>query len=172
MPGVIIADNKGKDVTTTNPFPVEIMGSHIPIGAPIYVSLATALSSEVDSVDVGKMTQGTVTTALNAVTATTASDEIPLGAAGFKSLAIEFTGAAFTSGNFANTITGAAISGGTFGNIYRKKDDGTDVQVTLPTINANATTLYIIENLGVPYIKITGTRTTDGTLTVKVVPFN
>ena len=142
------------------------------VGNAIAVSLETALSKDIDSIDVGKMSQSGVTTALNAVTATTTSDEIAVGAAGFKHIILEITGSAFSSGNFVIAIKGCSVSGGTFGDIYRIKEDGTYAKVSDITINSNTTVKYVIPFVCTAYLKITGTRTTDGTLTVKVTAFN
>lgn len=136
-------------------------------------NMATALSSDTDSVNVGKMGHGTTVTALSAVSATTTSSEISVGAAGYKHVKIELTGASFSSGNFAVTFTGAETSGSTFGAIYKLKSD-LSAFATVPsiTISSNVVVTYIIENIGVNYLKVVGTRTTDGTLTAKVTPFN
>jgi hypothetical protein len=118
------------------------------------------------------MSHSGVVTALNAVTATTTSDEISVGASGFKHIKLELTGAAFTSGNFAVTISGCDISGGTFTTINKQKDDATFTPILVPTISTNATFIYVIPFVSCNYIKVTGTRTTDGTLTAKVTAFN
>ena len=139
----------------------------------LQTNLNTALDKDLDSINVGKMGNGGTTTALNAVTATTTSSEIAVGANGFKHVAIELTGASFASGNFAVTLTGCTIAGGTYGAIHKLKDDLSAFAV-IPTItvSTNGVITYIIENISVNYLKITGTRTTDGTLTAKVTPFN
>ena len=135
-------------------------------------NLEVALSKDIDSIDVGKMSNGGSVLALNAVATTTTSAEIAVGAAGFKHVAVELTGSAFTTGNFAVAITGCSVSGGTFGTINKQKDDASFAPIVIPSISTNATFIYIIPNVAVNYIKITGTRTTDGTLTVRVTPFN
>ena len=133
-------------------------------------TLSTALSSSLDSIDVGKMSNGGATTALNAITATTTSAEIEVGAKGYKHIMLEFTGSGMTSG-YAITLTGSAITGGTFGAIYKQKDDGTFVATSSITFATNGVLNYVIPFVAVNYLKITGTKT-DGTLTVKVIPFN
>jgi len=148
--------------------PVVVVGSL----ANIPVDMATALDKDIDSIDIGKMSNGAMTVALNAIVATTTSAEISVGANGYKHVAIYLEGSAFTSGNFALALTGSALSGGSFGSINRQVDAGTYAEHTLPAISTNANFVYIIPNIGVNFLKITATRTTDGTLTARVVPFN
>jgi len=133
------------------------------------VDLASALSSEYDSIDVSKMSKGTVTTAHSAITGTATSAEIDCR--GFNAISVEMACSAFSSGNWVASILGCAISGGTFGVCYSPKDDGSHVAQATPAISANGNTTYYFR--GVPnYVKILATRTTDGTLTCKVTPTN
>jgi len=134
--------------------------------------MVTPLLKDLDSIDVGKMTNGGMTVALDAIVATTTSAEIPIGASGFKHVALYLEGSAFTSGNFALALTGSALSGGTFGTINKQVDAGTFAVVSIPPISTNAGLCYVIPNIGVNFLKLLATRTTDGTLTVRVVPFN
>lgn len=138
----------------------------------IGVSSLTTLSSSLDSIDVAKMSNGGTTIALNAVTSTTTSAEISVGASGFKHVKVELLGASFSSGNFVVSLSGCEISGGTFGSIYVLRDDGTFAALGAMTINSNVNVVYVLPNIAVNYLKIAGTRTTDGTLTARVTPFN
>ena len=134
------------------------------------VTLATSLSSTLDTIDVNKMSNGGIVTALNAVAATTTSAEIALGAAGFKSFVLELTGSGMTSG-YVVTLTGSAISGGTHGAVYTQKDDKTFAVAASITLATNVVVSYVFKDVCDNYIKIIGTKT-DGTLTAKVIPFN
>jgi hypothetical protein len=128
------------------------------------------ISKDVDSIDVGKMSNGGTITALNGITATTTSDEIDLR--GYKHIQLTLVGSAFTSGNFAVAFKGDSLTGGDFGDIYQQKDDKTYAKVGDITVNANGTATYIIQNIGCKYLKLVATRTTDGTLSAYITPFN
>jgi len=161
-------NNNGGFLINDSIQPVSINGSLVNIP----VDMATSLSKDIDSIDVGKMSNGGMSVALDAIIVTTTSAEISVGASGFKHIAIYLEGSAFTSGNFAFTLTGSAISGGSFGSINKQIDAGTYASIGLPAISTVANFCYIIPNIGVNYLKILATRTTDGTLTARVVPFN
>lgn len=144
-------------------------GNPVDVTHPVYVSLATALSSTYDSIDVSKMGKGNVTVAHNAITVTATSAEIDCR--GFNTISVEMACSAFSSGNWAAAIHGCAISGGTFGPCYSPKDDGTNVAQAIAPISANGNTTYYFR--GIPnFVKIVATRTTDGTLTCKITPMN
>ncbi len=133
------------------------------------VDMATALSSEYDSINVGKQSKGSVTTAHSAITGTATSNEIDCR--GFNAISVEMACSAFSEGNWVASILGCAVSGGTFGVCYQPKDDGTFVAQATPAISADGNTTYYFR--GIPnYVKILATRTTDGTLTCKVTPMN
>jgi len=135
----------------------------------LQVSMDTALSSDIDSTDVAKMSKGGIVVAHDAITATATSSEIDCR--GFNTISVECAVSAITSGNWLIEILGSALSGGTFGNCFAPKDDGTFVQQKTPTLNANGNTTYYFR--GIPnYVKILATRTTDGTLTCTVTPMN
>lgn len=151
--------------TMANSLPVTMASDQ----SDIDVNLATVLSSSSDSIDVDKMSKGSVTTAHSAITATATSAEIDCR--GHNAISVECAVSAITAGKWVASILGCAISGGTFGNCYAPKSDGTFFQQkTLELdVNGNYTFLFV----GVPnYIKIQATRTTDGTLTCKVTPLN
>ena len=128
------------------------------------------LSKDIDSIDVGKMSNGGTITALNGITATTTSDEIDLR--GYKHIQLTLIGSNFTSGNFAVSFKGDSLSGGAFGDIYQQKADNTYEKVADITVNSNATTTYVIPYIGCKYLKLTATRITDGTLSAYITPFN
>jgi hypothetical protein len=128
------------------------------------------LSKDIDSIDVGRMSNAGTITALNGITATATSSEIDLG--GYKHIQLTLVGSAFTSGNFVVAFKGDSITGGDFGDIYQQKIDNTYDKVADITIYANGTVTYIIQNIGCKYLKLIATRTTDGTLSAYVTPFN
>jgi hypothetical protein len=128
------------------------------------------LSKDYDSIDVGKKSKGGVTTAHNAITATATSVEIDT--TGYNWVSVECAVSAIASGNWAIELTGCAVAGGTYGTLYKLKDDGTQVAYPSVTLNANGTAILQYFIGGVNYIKVKATRTTDGTLTCKVTPFN
>ena len=148
---------------------VNIIGSL----ANIPVQEQNALTSSVDTIDVAKMSPDGVNLVMNGVVATTAVSAIPVLANGFKHVAIQVEGSAFTTGNFAFALQGCEIVAGNYGSIFKQKDDGTfSLALGIPAISANGSSIYILPNIGVNYLKLTATRTTDGTLTVRVLPFN
>lgn len=110
------------------------------------------------------------TTPLSAIVATTTSSVIDMN--NYKNISLEITTADFTTGNWVVELLGCMTSDGTFGNIYKEQDAETFVQQKVPSISVNGTYIYTFLNIGAKYLKIKGTRTTDGTLTVKVTPFN
>ncbi len=129
------------------------------------VTLGTALSKDLDSIDVGKMSKGPVTTAHNAITMTTTSNEIDCR--GYNAVLIEASiSAAF---NWTFKIQGCMVSGGTFVDCYEQANTGT---MTLMSYQCNASRIFLFR--GVPdYIKIVATEDQDGaTVTVKVQPLN
>jgi hypothetical protein len=135
----------------------------------IPVSLATRLNSTVDSIDVARQAKGSVTVALSSIVVTTQSSEIDCR--GFNAASVECALAASTAGSYVVSVQGCAISGGTFGNCYSLKDDGSHVAMATPSMSVNGNYTYHFR--GIPnYIKVTGTRSTDGTLTCKVTPMN
>jgi len=100
----------------------------------------------------------TNTTLLNAVIATTTSAE--KNCVTYNAVALECTVSDIISGSWDVEILGCNISGGVFGSIF----DENSRQMIVQNLNTNATTTFIFK--GIPnYIKVVGTRTTDGTLT-------
>lgn len=154
-------------------FPLVIATSITGSLANIPVQEQNALTSSVDTIDVAKMSPDGVNLVMSGVVVTTTVSAIPVLANGFKHVAIQIEGSAFTSGNFAFALQGCEIIAGNYGSIYKQKDDGTfSTALGIPAISTNATFLYIFPNIGVNYLKLTATRTTDGTLSVRVLPFN
>jgi len=179
------------DVDSTNPVPVDIVSSvdlqviqathdnlncnanlqvnfeNVDNTNAVPVTLVTVLSSEVDSIDVAKMSKGEVDSALEDIVVTTTSSEIDCR--GFNAISIEMEVIDSTNGWTVN-ILGSAISGGTFGYCYTPKDDGTFTQQVTSELygDINATFYFT----GVPnYVKVEG-EGNDGTLTVRVTPMN
>lgn len=149
---------------------VSLTGSNVTADGSLRITLSTALSSDFDSMNVNKMGKGGTITAHNAIVATTTSDPIDLTY--YKHVSIEIAASAFTSGNWVIELLGCNLIGGAFGNIYKAKDDGTFTQLKTPAISANGTYIYEFANIGAKYIQLKSTRTTDGTLTAKVTPYN
>lgn len=133
------------------------------------ITLAMILDSDLDSIDVAKMSKGSVTKAHDAIEGTATSSEIDVR--GYNAISVEMACSDLSAGNWVAAILGCAISGGTFGQCYTPKDDGTFAAQQTPAISANGNTTYYFK--GIPnYVKIEATRTTDGTLTCKVTPMN
>lgn len=141
------------------------------------VNLNTALSKDIDNIDVGKMSNGGIVTAHSAITATATSAEIDCR--GFNSIRIEVetTNVSSTDKTWTPTITGSCISGGTFGQIFQNVA-GIQTALVLPAIAygvGNIKQTYVIQG-GIPnFVKITETLSgSNGTsaVTVKAVPFN
>ena len=81
---------------------------------------------------------------------------------------IECEVSAIVSGNWALSLLGSEASGGTFGGIYQDVA-GTQTLIELLPLPANGKKIFTI-NRPPKFIKVVPTRTTDGTLTVKVTP--
>lgn len=134
------------------------------------VNLNTALSKDVDSIDIGKMSNGGTVTVIGAATAAvTVANALEVDCRGFKNARIEVEVTSYSSGTLAPTIQGSEVSGGTYGNIYRDVA-GTLTTWTLPTLAATGKYTAVITGI-TNFIKI---PTTSGTLTytIKVTPFN
>lgn len=126
------------------------------------VSLATALSSIYDTIDVSRMGKGSVTIAHNAITVTATSAEIDCR--GNNGVDIDFTITA-GSGKWNIEVQGCSVSGGTFKSIYLGRSS-TSLKRQGLTANANFS-FPITSN----YIKIVATEITDGaTVTINVTP--
>lgn len=136
------------------------------------VNMATALSKDLDSVDVGKMSKGAVTTAVDAKSATTTSTEIDCR--GYNSLLVECAVSAITAGNWVVEVQGCTVSGGTVG-LYTNLADAAPAGIVnvfkSAAMNANGNYILIFKGI-LDYNKVVATRTTDGTITVKVQPIN
>lgn len=131
----------------------------------LMVSLGTALDKDIDSIDVGKMSKGGVTTAHSAITATATSEEIDCR--GYNAVLVEVTiSAAF---NWTFKVQGCMVSGGPFVDCYEQANTGVQ---TLMSCQCNASRIFLFR--GIPdYIKIVATEDEDGaTVTVKVQPLN
>ena len=113
-----------------------------------------------------------IVTALNAVVATTTSSSIDVKYA--KKITIMLTQADHSSGNFVVTVTGSIDGGTTFITLNNLRDNTTGVLtlVASKTISTNTSDFFTIDLRGTAMaltnIQITGTRTTDGTLTAVV----
>lgn len=147
-----------------------------PHTSPVQVSLATPLSKITDSIDVGKQSCGGLITAsalaINAIVATTTSNEFSLE--GYNSCIVIADVSEITSGNWVIEVQGTPTSGGAVGQ-YVLSGAGVSPALTnkqiSPSINANGRYNLIFKGL-LPFNKIVCTRTTDGTLSAQIIPFN
>ena len=192
--GVIISDQYGKDITSINPFPVQLTGSNVEqspgsaipskgnmVGGSdgtnfralkvaadgtLYVSLDTVLDSDFDSINVDKMSKGAVTTSHSAITATATSAE--LDCRGYNAILLEVAiSVAVKLWTFK--VQGCVVSGGTFVDCYELANTGA---MTLMSYQTNESKIFIFK--GIPdYVKIVATEDEDGaTVTVKTQPLN
>lgn len=141
--------------TMANSVPIVIASdqSNVP------VTLATTLDSSTDSIDVDKMSKGSVTTAHDAIEGTATSTEIDVR--GYNAVHIEV--AVSGSGNWDIEITGCAVSGGTFISQY--------VGTTQLIRQAITASVGFIFPVGANYIKIVATENSGtAAVTVKVTP--
>ena len=130
------------------------------------VSLSTLLSAALgDTIDVSKMSKGSVTTAHSAIVATDTSDEVDCR--GFDAISVECAVSAISSGNWKIEVLGCAISGGTFGRQW----DSVSKEAKVEDLDTNEVLTFVFKDIA-NYVKIKATRTTDGTLTCKVTPMN
>lgn len=166
MPRMRKSDGSG---TTADPhIPIVRLADHLPdtatddLAAIRYDTdiLTGAISSARMQVDI-KGTKGSVTTAHNAITATTTSNEI--NCSGYNALLVE-TVVTIAVKNWTTKVTGCLSTGGTFGNCY----EGT----TLMSSQTNSSKIVVWK--GIPnFVKIVATEDEDtGTCTVRVQPIN
>ena len=110
-------------------------------------------------------------TALNAVVATTTSSAIDVKYAEKITLLLTQTG--HSSGNFVVTVSGS-VNDSTYVDLNILRDNATGVLtlVSSKTLSADGSVLVSIDlegtGIALTSIKVTGTRTTDGTLTAVV----
>jgi hypothetical protein len=120
----------------------------------LQTTLTTALSSSIDSIDVAKMSKGSVLTAatlgLSGKSATTTSNEVD--ARGYNAILIAFTisGAA----NWTIKVQGSLTSGGTYFDIYQLANTGAMAAMSYQT---NASRMFLFKGLP-DYIKIVATE--------------
>ena len=133
-------------------------------------SLPVAIASDQSDLpmEYSTMSRGSTQTLLSGVTATTSSSEVDCS--GYNRAALECAVSEITSGNWTVEVKGCFVTSGTVGSIYALRGSGWEAQIT-PELDANGVYIFIIENLP-PFVKITGTRTTDGTLTAKLILYN
>jgi len=117
------------------------------------------------TIDVAKMSKGGITVAHDAITATATGDEIDCR--GFSGIIVECAVSEITSGNWIIEILGCAVSGGTFGHSY----DSGGGEIKTPALSINETVNFAFVDIS-NYIRVRATRTTDGTLTCKITPYN
>jgi hypothetical protein len=149
---------------------MQIIGGNVKINNqsvdPVQATLATTLSKDLDSIDVGKMSKGGFITAHSAIVATTTSNEI--NCSGYNSILVEVS----ISGAVANwtfKVQGSFLSGGTFIDCYELANTGV---MTLMSYQTDSSKIFVFR--GIPdYIKIVAIEDVNGaTATVKVQPFN
>lgn len=163
------------DGTAGKTAPVEVKSSTIPDTQPVPVNMVTSLSKDVDSIDVAKLSKGGVITPteLTSISATTTSNELT-SCEGFNAILVEATVSNITSGNWVIELQGALTAGGTVGQYIDTLGISSPALTNKhisPLLNANG--VYIIIFKGIAnYNKLVCTRTTDGTLSIKVQPLN
>lgn len=124
------------------------------------VNLATALSKDTDSVDVGKMSKTTgIPVEMQAIVATTTSNEI--NAAGYNSMIVIIEP---TGGTWTGTVQGSPTSGGTFLDLY----DGATQMAT----GAISTARGVLFRGLTDYVKLIGTKGTGTSANIKYVLLN
>lgn len=130
------------------------------------VDMATALDSDLDSINVDKMGKGSVTTAHSAITETATSAEIDCR--GYNAILIE-ADISVAAKLWTFKVQGCMVSGGTFIDCYELANTGT---MTLMSYQTNASKIFVFK--GIPdYVKIVATEDEDtATVTVKVQPLN
>jgi hypothetical protein len=125
------------------------------------------LKSGIDSIDIGKISQGSYQTPISAVSATTTSTEVDC--TGFNAIAVGVELGDQSAHNWTFTLLGCGVSGGTFKPIQALKADGTFAQQTITT---NVNGIFIFEKIP-RYVKVVATEVQDGTTcTVNVCPMN
>jgi hypothetical protein len=110
-------------------------------------------------------------TALSAVTATTTSDAINVKYA--KKIVLMLTCAAQSSGNGVFTVSGSVDNGTTYVALAILRDNvvGINTLVASKTLSANGTAIVALDlesGFAFDYLKVTATRTTDGTYSAKI----
>lgn len=110
--------------------------------------------------------RGTATAIFATATATTTGAYLDCTDA--NALLIDYDSTAITSGNWVVKVTGAIESDGTYKDVYSNRD-GTLAAHSF-TITANESRQVILSS-GLPaHVKLVGTRTTDGTLSLSAQP--
>jgi hypothetical protein len=134
------------------------------------VSLTTALSKDIDSIDVGKKSKGGTQTlyggAISASVTEANTTEIDMN--GYAGGSLEVTINSGT-GTWSLAFYTHEISGGTFVPMNIQKDDGSFVAA--PAIaQSNASASYTIKNIRANYLKIVPTITGTSNATFKFTP--
>jgi hypothetical protein len=153
------------EVSEATPMPTRLVGDNVEDDGAVRANFSYALSKDLDSIDMGKMSKGAVTTAHNAIDATATSAEIDCR--GFNGILVEASiSAAF---NWTFKLQGCMVSGGTFVDWYEMANTGA---MTLMSYQCNASRGWVWK--GIPdYVKIVATENASGaTATVKVQPVN
>jgi hypothetical protein len=142
-----------------------LTGSNIPDDQPLPVSMVTGLSSEIDSVDMNKMSKGGITLVHNAITATATSDEQDCRGYNAVLVSVNISDAY----NWTFKIQGSLASGGTFVDCYEQANTGVMVAMSYQT---NVSKIFLFK--GIPdFIKIVATEDENGaTVSVSIQPLN
>lgn len=138
----------------------QLGGNNVTSDGSVKTTMTTALSKDIDSVDVGKMSKGGATTAHNNISATATS--IELNCTGFNSVIIHVSG---ITGTWDVSVQNATVSGGVFVDAY--DDRGTQMKATGVTAPRSVMFRGVLD-----YVKIVATNVAAGNVTVKVVPLN
>ena len=132
----------------------------------IDVNLSTSISKDIDSIDVAKMSKGSVLTVHSSLTSTTTSAEVDCR--GYNSILVQVTQTG--TGTWTYSIQGSLISGATFFDCYEQTNTGSMMQMSYSGVTSSRMFLF----KGIPdYIKVVATETVDGaTVSVQVQPLN
>lgn len=158
----MLLDN-GKFPSDSNPVPTKLIGSIVEESGGderLKVTLATTLSKDTDSIDVGKMSKGGVVAFASVAVDTTTAE---VNCRGYNAIKvwIEITG----TGTWTVAIKDCATSGGTFVDSY---DGSTKHEIAGITSSRS----ILFRGIG-DYVKIYADETADGaTCVIKVQPLN
>lgn len=123
---------------------------------PVQTSFATALNKDLDTIDVAKMSKGSIgiPTELQAITVTTTSNEI--NASGYNSVLVELEP---TGGTWTVEVKGAFVSNGVYANLYNGINQSSTGVIS---------TAVMVLFRGIPdYIKLVATKGSGASANVK-----
>lgn len=128
----------------------------------------TVISVTATTVTVGNNSNASTTVLTMGLTSSVGE---PIDCRGFNLFSIECIVSDITAGNWLIEPLGNDEATGTFGELFKICDDGSELQLKPTNQVADGVKIYYFPAI-CNYIKIRATRTTDGTLTCKITPFN